>query len=774
MDARTHGRFVRALVVCGLIAAAFAGVAAAADDVLAQGTLPGTYGVRFGPGGNLYVCALGAGIAVLDLSRGQMVDLIGPERGVNGPEDVNFGPDGSMYWSQMFSGELGRMAPDGTVTTQLIGPGVNSIVFSADGRMYVTEPWFTDTLYEVDPTFLEPPELLAQGIGGLKNPEFGPDGLMYGALSHVGRVVKIDVDVVPPLVVTIADDITGPFNVKFGPDGMLYVLERSGFTVQCMDPVTGSHSTYVEFPFGPDSIAFAPTGALFATSYTDGVVAVVMPDSTVQTVVPGGLTIPSGIAVKPRADGESVYVGSLFSLVEYDGDTGATLSHERMPFPQVGFGGAISVAGAGDNLVLTNYFPVSRVQVWNPDTRKVVSEILDFPAVANAIPFGDDLVVVDLGMGEGQARVLLVGDGGTSVLADVSDQIFLPLGLAATDDDLWVGDWATGMVWRLIADGVELEQPIPVAMGLSGPEGLAVDYDGSLLVVEGTAGRVSRIQPETGSVTPVVSGLELSSVGAGMLPPFGTINGIAVGSSGAIYVAGDLGVKVYRLVPRTLYLPGAANIGGANGSRWTTDLELMNRGAVSASYSVELLVRDQANSAPEMVSFELAPERAVRYDNVLESLFEVEGAGTLRVTATRGDLLASARTSSYEGDGFFGQYIGGVDGLQAAGSGQQQHLIQLQMDAAARTNIGVVNACDLTIQVDVAFFAADGSSLGGEQLDLEPFASSQINNVLSRKALGDVNDAFAVVTSSTDGAAFFAYASVVDNGTNDPIFVPGR
>ena len=70
MDARTHGRFVGALVVCGLVAAACAGLAAAADDVLAQGNLPGTYGVRFGPDGNLYVCALGAGIAVLDLSHG--------------------------------------------------------------------------------------------------------------------------------------------------------------------------------------------------------------------------------------------------------------------------------------------------------------------------------------------------------------------------------------------------------------------------------------------------------------------------------------------------------------------------------------------------------------------------------------------------------------------------------------------------------------------------------------------------------------------------------
>jgi hypothetical protein len=35
-------------------------------------------------------------------------------------------------------------------------------------------------------------------------------------------------------------------------------------------------------------------------------------------------------------------------------------------------------------------------------------------------------------------------------------------------------------------------------------------------------------------------------------------------------------------------------------------------------------------------------------------------------------------------------------------------------------------------------------------------------------------DAYAVVTCPTPGAAFFAYASVVDNGTNDPVFVTGR
>jgi len=776
MDAKENGRFVGALVVCGLVAAVCAGSAAAAGDVLAQGNLPATFGLRFGPDGNLYVCSM-AGIVVLDVGLGQMVDLIGPERGVNGPEDVNFGPDGSMYWAQMFTGEIGRMAPDGTVTKQMIGFGVNSIVFSGDGHMYVTEPWNTDTLWELDPALVEPPQQLGAGLGGLKNPEFGPDGLMYGALMNQGRVVKIDVAAAPPVVETIADDIPGPFNVKFGPDGMLYVVERTGFTVQRMDPATGSHSTYVELPFGPDSIAFAPTGVLFVTSYSDGVVAVVMPDGTVQIVVPGGLTMPSGIAVKHRVDGESVFVGNLFSLREYDGATGELLSVERFRFPAVDFGGALSVANDGDNLVLSTFFPTGRVQVWNPEAGEVITDIFDFPAATNAIPFGDDLVVVDLGMGEGQARVVRVGDGGTTVLADITDGIVLPLGLVARDDDLWVGDWYTGMVWQLIANGQELADPIPAATGLSGPEGMAFDLDGSLLVVEGGAGRVSRIRLGSGVVTPVVSGLALSGVGAGMLPPFSTFNGIAVGPSGALYVSGDLGVKVYRLFPRTLYLPGAANVAGANASSWTTDLQVMNRGSVSALYTVELLVGGQANLAPVSVSFELSPGHAVRYANALDSLFGAEGAGALRITSVSGDVIASARTSNAGGEGAHGQYIAGMDTATAAGAGQQRYLIQLQNDESARTNIGVVSACATPFQVFVRFFAADGTVLGDLWFEVEPFESLQINDVFSSfggtKALDDVHDAFAVVSSSTIGAAFFAYASVVDNGTNDPIFVPG-
>ncbi len=750
----------------------------AGADVLASGNLPGTFGLRFGPDGLLYVCT-NAGLAVFDLAQGQMVDLIGPERGVIGPEDVIFGPDGAMYWSSMFTGYVGRMIPDGTVTTQMVAPMVNSLVLSEDGRLFVTEPWITDSLWELDPAFVDPPQQIGAGFGGLKNPEFGADGLLYGALMWGGQVVKMDVDDPANTTETITDDIPGPFTARFGPDGMLYVVDRTNFTVERTDPTTGSHSTYLELPFGPDNITFAPTGMMFVTSYTDGVLAMALPDGSVQEIVPGGLILPSGIAVQERTDGESVFVGNLFSLREYDGATGAVRSVERYRFPAVEFGGAMSVGGAGDNLVLSNFFPPGggRVQVWDPAAGELVEEVTGIAVPMNAIGFGDDLIVVDMGMGEGQAQVLRVGSGGSTVLADASDQIYVPLGLAATADDLWVGDWMTGMIWQLIADGQELAQPMPVAQGLSGPEGMAVDHDGSLLVVEGTAGRVSRVRLTTGAITPVASNLQLSGPGAGMLPPFGLINGIDVGPSGAIYVPGDLGILVYRLVPRTLYLPGAANTPGFNGSRWTTDLELHNRGQDAATYTVELLVSGQANTSPTTVGFELAPDMSVRYRDVVGQLFDTDGTGALRVTAVGGDVMASAHTRTEGGGGFYGQYIEGMEEADAAVDGSEQRIIQLENSSAARTNIGVVSACAIPMTVDLGLFEADGTPAGQMQLELEPFGTAQTNdlfNSLNGMTVETGSDMYAVITSATPGAACFAYASVVDNSTNDPIFVPGR
>jgi glucose/arabinose dehydrogenase len=90
---------------------------------------------------------------------------------------------------------------------------------------------------------------------------------------------------------------------------------------------------------------------------------------------------------------------------------------------------------------------------------------------------------------------------------------------------------------------------IQVASGLSSPEGLAVDMDGSLLVVEAGAGRLSRIDLVTGIVSTVVDGLELGSEAVPGLEAYWVFSGVAVGPSGYIYVTGDIANVLYRFKP---------------------------------------------------------------------------------------------------------------------------------------------------------------------------------------------------------------------------------
>jgi hypothetical protein len=77
---------------------------------------------------------------------------------------------------------------------------------------------------------------------------------------------------------------------------------------------------------------------------------------------------------------------------------------------------------------------------------------------------------------------------------------------------------------------------VPLAkqpLQLHSPEGLAVDYDGSLLVVESGIGCLSRINISTGQVTSVANGLELGAVASPGMPSTWAFNGVAVGPSRA-------------------------------------------------------------------------------------------------------------------------------------------------------------------------------------------------------------------------------------------------
>jgi glucose/arabinose dehydrogenase len=128
--------------------------------------------------------------------------------------------------------------------------------------------------------------------------------------------------------------------------------------------------------------------------------------------------------------------------------------------------------------------------------------------------------------------------------------LFVPTGLATSEDDLWVADWASGMVWQIADDGLVLADPELVASGLVQPEGLVAESATSLLVVESGAGRVSRIDLNSGEVTTVANDLALGATAPDGWPPTWLFNDLAIGERGDIYVTGDIGNVIYRITER--------------------------------------------------------------------------------------------------------------------------------------------------------------------------------------------------------------------------------
>lgn len=528
-------------------------VAAAQAVVIAEGAaLHSANGMAFDAFGRLHVASvLGSEIVRYSAWNGQVLGRVGRAQGVDGPDDVTFGPDGSLYWTALAAGQVARRTPGGVTTVQAVAPGTNPITFSSDGRLFVALAFLGDALYELSPDLTAPPRLIAEGWGFLNGMDFGPDGRLYAPVFTQGRVVSIDVDscegATDPYVEcdvrTVADGFFVPAAAKFDALRRLHVVDQSGEVFR-VNRFTGDKWVIATLPPGLDNLAFDPFfNRLIVSSANDGFVVRLRADGSARVLSPGGMVAPGGVAAISGAGGDTLYVADVFTLRAFDGQTGEQVD-QTTPFAgQTELTSPNTVAVDGANLILSSWFG-NAVQVWDPAAKQVIESYSDFAVPINAIRFQGDLVVAELGFGPGQARVVRQTPAGRVTLAGGLAE---PSGLAASGGDLWFADRATGAVWQVADDGVELPAPALVAAGLDEPEGLAVDLDGTLLVVESGAGRLSRVDPATGAITVVATGLATGLPAITGVPASYIFSGVTVGSAGDIHVTGDVDNVIYRL-----------------------------------------------------------------------------------------------------------------------------------------------------------------------------------------------------------------------------------
>ncbi len=220
-------------------------------------------------------------------------------------------------------------------------------------------------------------------------------------------------------------------------------------------------------------------------------------------------------------------------------------------------------------------------------------------------------------------------------------------------------------------------------------------------------------------------------------------------------------------------IPAAAKVAGTLGTNWLTDLVVVNSETSEVSANFFFLERGRSNDDVTGQPTVLPAFSSVKNADVVASVFGRENtAGAIVIGADR-PLDVTSRTYNDQGeDGTYGQFIVGFPLDDALTHATASRLVQLISTEDYRTNIGFVNLGGESITVEISLYRGDGSSLGSDSYNLRPFEYTQINDIIWDFSEDAIDDVFAVVLSNTADARFFAYASVIDNRTGDPVFIP--
>jgi sugar lactone lactonase YvrE len=504
--------------------------------VLAKGgPFRGINGIHFGPDGLLYLASVVTpAVAAIDPESGEIVEFWGEAEGARSPDDITFGPDGSAYWTDILHGTVTRRSSDGaSAIVADLGPGVNPITFSDDGRLFVSQCFMDDKLYEVDPEGMGEARLVNGDLGpgcGLNGMDWGSaDGKLYGPRWFAQEVVRVDVQTGE--IETVAAGFGVPAAVKFDSEGRLHVLDALRGQVVRVDLDTGAQEEVANLQAGLDNLAFGPDDRLFVSNYADGSIVEVMSATEHRTVIEGGISMPGGLAIHQ----ERLYLADFFALRGLDPDTGEERHTVRDVIGFSSQGSVMSVQSMGENLVLTSWFD-NAVRIWSPATESLV---MAFQAAVpiDAIGFEGDVVATEYGTGE----VVRFSTADPEVRTTLASGIDGPAGLAAQGGDLYVSENHAGRILKLSPDGTTEV----VAGDLAGPEGLAI-AGGLLYVVEAGAGRLVSIDLATGAMVRVAEGLETNVPAVGTNPRTMIFNGVAVSGDRA-YVSGDKINAIYAV-----------------------------------------------------------------------------------------------------------------------------------------------------------------------------------------------------------------------------------
>lgn len=513
---------------------------AAPEAIVAPSSFNGVHGLAIDKQGRLLAgSVVGNTLWEVDRQSGAARVMIPSVEGQ--ADDIAVGPKGELAWTNYLMGML-RMRDSDTAPMRVVAkdlPGLNSLDFDRrNGKLYASQVFLGDALWEIDPAGQKPPRLIKKDMGGLNGFEVGPDGMIYGPLWFKGQVVKIAP--ADGAMTVIADGFKIPAAANLDGKGNLWVVDaRSGELVR-VDLATGRKTVAKQLKPSLDNLAIAPEGTIYVSNMADNSIEAFDPATgELRTLTSGKLAVPAGMKI----DGNDLFVADVFGFRQVDAASGAVRDIFRMQRdPELEYPFAVGLSPT--HFALASWF-TGTVQLVDRKTLKTTAVIHGLKAPYDAIPMPDGSVIyAEIATGSitrasgpkfEQKEVIASGLGGPVQM------------ILGKDGALYVTE-AAGKLTRIPLDA---SAPLrAVAEGLALPEGVAQTPWGSFIVAESAARRLVEIDPVAGTRRTVAEGLPIGLEGGPGMPPPYVPTGVAVGNDGTIYVTADRNNALYRIRPQ--------------------------------------------------------------------------------------------------------------------------------------------------------------------------------------------------------------------------------
>ena len=512
----------------------------------------GVHGLAFNKDDQLFAgSVIGQTLYRVQVDTGEVDRVVDAPTGM--ADDIAFADDGTMAWTAFLLGKVYIRKPNGKTIEVANGmSGPNSIAFGKDGRLFVSEVFLGDALYEIDLKNVDKPDFkpfprtelrrIAEKMGGLNGFEIHrDDGFLYGPLWFKGEVVKVNLESGAIDVIASGFKIPAAANIDPQNRDNLYVVDTGTGGVWSVSLTSKAKKLVASLKPGLDNLAFDSRGRLFVTSMTDnGIYLVDKHTGATRTIVEGKLAVPTDLAVTTEGGKETVHVADVFSYRTVDGQSGAVSDVLRVHGDTHAYPIGISV---GPKHVLLSSWFSNTVEKVDRKTGKLTSTLAGFAAPVDALEGADgSLYVAELASGN---LVKVSPDGKTRSV--VAKELRGPVAMAQGPGNLvYITEIAGGAVLQI--DVVTGARKV-VADGLAGPEGIDVGPDGRLFVAEVGQKRIVAIDPISGVKTVIASNLDIGLAPFPGGPPALVPTGVAVARSGTVYVSSDIRNALYKLTP---------------------------------------------------------------------------------------------------------------------------------------------------------------------------------------------------------------------------------